>query len=295
MSAAGQGKPDERETPPRVTVVVSPAMKSLRSTQEMLNRFWQTSELAYAFMLAQKPRLAADPERPAVEVLGYLESSVWFPNNQGRLKLEGSIGRTIDRVEHNTVHAYRTTLLSFYSAFESFLNLRAKDLRRGNRWGPFLTSLSGEQLRIGPHSLPVRTVIDADIVRLIRNRMVHENFAVPTSTNETLVAKWKKDLRDAERDAGWADDGDAIITRAFEDFIGKAARNARKIGPLEKHLPIELFYMLYAFTSLDNLAFAVEEALLPNGERTGHTIRRARGGVRRSDLIVQVARRRSKA
>jgi len=290
MTSARQGKPTERKTPPRVKVAVSPAMASFRATQEMLNRFWQTSELAYAFMLAEKPRLAADRNQPAVEVLGYLESSVWFPNNQGRLKLDGSIGKTMDRVEDNTVHAYRTTLISFYSAFEAYLTLRAKKLRQGRSWGPFVTSLSHESLRLGQYSLPVRAVIDADIVRLIRNLMVHEKFAVPTSTTETRVAEWKKDLRVAAKSADWPlDDTNSEINDAFDDFIGKASENSRKHRLSQKKLPIELFYMLYAFTSLDNLAFAIEEALLPNGERTGQTIQRLRRAVRRSDLIVSEA------
>jgi len=277
-----------RKTPPRkVRVAVSPAMASLRETQEVLNRFWQTSELAYAYLLAEKSRLASNPARPAVEVLGYLKTSVWFPNNQGRLKLDGPIGRTIDRVADNTVQVYAATLLSFFAAFELYLDARAGPYRKGGTWGPFVRSLSHPRFRIDKYRIPLRTVVDADIVRLIRNLLMHDRAAVPSSTSDLVVAGWNKDLREAAQKAAWPDDDPyQTVTDALENFIGKAATNSSSGSRSGKHLPIELFYMLFAFTSIDNLAFGIEEALLGSRERTGFSVLRSSAAVKRDDLIV---------
>lgn len=262
-------------------------MASLRSTQEILNRFWQTSELAYAYLLAEKGRLAAKPDKPAVEVLGYLNASVWFPNNQGRLKLDGPIGKTIDRVADNTVQVYSATLLSFFSAFEGYLDIRARPFRKGGRWGPFVTSLSHPTFRTGKSRIPLRTIIDADIVRLIRNLLMHDRATLPTSSSDLVAAKWNKDLREAAEAAAWPDDDPyQTVKDALDSFIGRAASNALNGSRRGKHLPIELFYMLFAFTSVDNLAFAIEEALLATRERTGFTVQRSGNAVKRHDLVV---------
>ncbi len=109
---------------PRVVVSVSEEMANLRKFQTMLNGFWQSSELAYGFFESQADTMFSDKERPTIELLGHIESIVWFPNNQGRIKHEENIGTTLKQVHESTVHAYRATLLSFCSAFEAYLGKR---------------------------------------------------------------------------------------------------------------------------------------------------------------------------
>ncbi len=50
-----------------------------------------------------------------------------------------------------------------------------------------------------------------------------------------------------------------------------------------------LFYMLFSFTNLDSLAFAIEEALQPPGARPGGRVSRKQAVVRRADLILAPA------
>jgi hypothetical protein len=113
----------------------------------MLNGFWQTSELAYGYVLSDAQKLCCDPDRPTVSVLGHIESEVWFPNNQGRIKRAETISGTLRQVRENTIHVYRATLLSFFSAFEGYLESEVAHLKpTGLRWGEYVRSLSHHRM-----------------------------------------------------------------------------------------------------------------------------------------------------
>jgi hypothetical protein len=62
--------------------------------------------------------------------------------------------------------------------------------------------------------------------------------------------------------------------------IGQAVKHVDDARKNRKSLPIELFYMLFAFTNLDTLAFDIEEALVPHGSRPGGEITRKAAAVR---------------
>jgi len=263
-------------------------MARLRKTQGILNGFWQTSELSYGYLLCAAETEFQDLTRPTFDVLGHVESKVWFPNNQGRIRRQVCIGETLDQVRMNTVHVYRATLLSFYSAFEAYLEAEVRELKPGKvNWGPFFRSLSGPELREGIEPLPLNLVLRADLCRMIRNRMVHEAFNVPSSVDDLEVTKWRNELAEAKALYGWQKD---LIADAVEDatemVVGNAARGVHKAKQDGKELPIEMFYMLYTFTNLANLAFAIEEALQPLHSNPGGRIYHLDELVRRRDLIV---------
>lgn len=270
----------------RVHVAVSPAMRRLRRMQGELNGFWQTSELANGFLLAQSGPEFADPMRKTFDVLGHIESEVWFPSNQGRIKREDNIVSTLEQVRNNTVHVYRTTLLSFYSAFEAYLEERVESLRVSGSWGPFVRSLSAPQLRSAACALPLRAVLCADICRLVRNKMVHEGFAVPLSL-DAVKEEFGTKLCKAGIDNGWpAEEMHRELDFALRQVVSQAVIHVQEAKTKKgKSLPIELFYMLFTFTNLDTLAFSLEEALLPRSYRS-EPISRKRDAVRRTDLIV---------
>src|SRR5688572_16837227 len=147
---------------PRVVVSVSESMANLRSFQAILNGFWQSSELAYGFFESHADTIFSDKERPTLELLGHIESIVWFPNNQGRIKHDENIGTTLKQVHENTVHVYRASLLSFYSAFEAYLGKRIGP--ENQTWGPFVKTLSIDSLIFSPCQVQLRTILCADLV-----------------------------------------------------------------------------------------------------------------------------------
>jgi hypothetical protein len=276
-----QGTIDER-----VIVAVSPHMLALRQMQGMLNGFWQTSELAAGYLLSHSDTLATDSERPTFEVLGHIESEIWFPNNQGRIKRTDTIGQTLKQVKENTIHTYRTTLFSFFAAFEAYLHATVLHLRPPNvSWGEYVRSLSHSDLTRAGSPLPLRTILCADVCREIRNKMIHEKFSVPTSLGDACVAEWKRRLRRRAIDAGWGQPAaNAESDYAINQVVGQAISHVAEAK--DKELPIELFYMLFSFTNLDSLAFAIEEALLPANSRPGAEVTRKRAAVRRTDLVI---------
>jgi hypothetical protein len=73
---------------------------------------------------------------------------------------------------------------------------------------------------------------------------------------------------------------------ATHQVVGQAVAHVQKANKDGKTLPLELFYMLFSFTNLDSLAFALEEALLPVGSRPTNQISRKQTAVRRTDLII---------
>jgi hypothetical protein len=278
---------------PRVVVSVSEEMRKLRNFQNILNGFWQSSELAYGFFLSQNDSLFSDRERSTIELLGHIESNVWYPNNQGRIKHDEKIGTTLNQVEENTVHVYRATLLSFCTAFETYLDERVGPLldKKNRSWGPFIKTLSITPLLSSTYpARPVRlrTVLCADLVREIRNKIVHETFSVPRDVHNPIVDAWKiKYIEDAIK-AGWAEkEANNDVKYAIDHYIGQAARHVNEGENVGKQLPIELFYMIFGFSNLDSLAFEIEEALLHPNARTGFSVTRKKAAVDRPDLIIE--------
>ena len=245
-------------------------------------------------MLSNESTIAADPTRRTAEVLGYIESAVWFPNNQGRIKRADTIKQTLSQVRANTVHTYRATLFSFFSAFEEYLATRVSHLKSGKQsWGPFVRSMSHDDLRRARYPIMLRTVLCADVSRLVRNKMLHQGFVVPTSPSDPVVAQWKAGLRNDGCEAGWPEaEVVAEVQYAADQVVGQAVSHVQDAKANGKQLPIELFYMLFCFTNLDSLAFEIEEALSPEQSRPGGEITRKRAAVRRADLILGPARQR---
>ncbi len=295
---------------PRVSVSVSESMANLRTVLNTLNGFWQSSELSYGFFLSHADTLFADKQRPTVELLGYVKSEVWYPNNQGRIKHEENIESTLDEVRKNTVHVYRASLLSFCSAFEAYLDGSVGNAVEDKQWnwGPFIKTLSIGSLIFAEYPVQLRTILCADLVREIRNKMIHKAFWVPQEKNDPVVTAWEEytekkalaarnALREtkngwpkekiAEKLKNWTDDKiKENIHFAKEQVVNKAISHVREGTKKGKDLPIELFYMLFTFTNLDSLAFEIQEALLPHDSITGYSVARKRAAVRRSDLII---------
>ena len=272
----------------RVKISVSSLMRQLRVTQTSLNRFLWTTELSYGYILESAPGALSDRDKKAAEALGHITSGAWYRNNQGRIKLDETVGQFLDDVACNTIHVYRSVVVHFFSAFEAYLEDRVGELKqtRGG-WGPYLRSLAVQELMSARYPVRVRTVLCADLSREVRNRMVHPPFEIPDSLAHPLTAIWRKRLTDVLIDAGWATESvERTVAEALAQVIGQVANHistARKEG---KTYPPEYFYMLFAFTNLDNLAFEIEEAMMPTGIQSDAWVWRKRDYVRRTDLLV---------
>jgi hypothetical protein len=266
-------------------------MAKLRHIQGILNGLWQTSELAYGYALSNLVPKCPNLSQLTIDVLGHIQTEVWYPNNQGRIKRDATIGQTLDQIRENTIHIYRASLLSFFSAFEGYLKAEVKHLKPPDvGWGEYVRSLSHESLRCGLEPLRLRTVLRADFCREVRNLMVHESFAVPTSLSAQYLNEWSARLQKRACDAGWPNDRlQAEVIYAQNQVIGQAIKHVQQAKTEGKDLPIEYFYMLFSFTNLDTLAFEIEEALRPPGSRSGGEVGRKQTAVRRNDLVVTPA------
>ena len=272
---------------PRVAVSVSRPMATLRRTQNVLNGFWQTSDLAYRYMLIRTAADFPDQSRRTVDVLGNIESQVWYPSSQGRIKREASLEATLQQVRDNAVHVFRATLVSFASAFELYLDERVAPLRRQRRWGPYVLSLATPPLIEAEIPVRLHTLLCADLCRLIRNKIVHEAFSELASLGSQEQSEWERKLREHACDGGWPPRTvENAIRYATNHVIGGAERKVEAARRHGKEIPIEYFYMLFNFTNLDSLAFEIEEALQATGDRSGDPVTRKAEAVRRTDLIL---------
>lgn len=270
---------------PRVRVAVSEEMARLRRTQNRLNAFWANTELCYAYVLSHRDTVFADRERRSVEVLGHLTSEVWYPSHQGRLKRDETVEAFLDAVALNTVGVYRSTLIAFYSAFEVFLERRVGSLRTGSRWGPFAFSL--QRLRTAPWPLLLTTVLRADLCRRLRNMLAHGETTLPQALDGPPVHGWRRELERSAKSGGWSEaEAHEAAGAAVDQVIGEALRQIDMAAEAGKALPVDYFYMLFAFTNLDSLAFEIEEALIAEGEAPRSRVSRKAAAVRREDLKI---------
>ena len=272
------------KTDDRLDVRVSEKMVNFRMTQTFLNHFLWSTEIAYGHMLASTPEYFSNPNQPAKDALQHILTEAWYPNDQGRMHLDETIGNVLKQVSDNRPHIYKAVLVLFASAFEYYLDQRVKPeiCRKESRgsWGPYYKSLAIPKLLKAEYPLRLHTVLCADICRRIRNAMVHPPFSVQDLRLEDL----KKDVRKYNW-AGWSHES---FNDAWTEVIGKAktaVKNALRSG---KQLYEEYFYMLYNFTNLDNLAFEIEEALFPSiiVPKWEKTVKRKGIGIRREDLVV---------
>jgi hypothetical protein len=277
-----------------VKMVVSPEMAAFREDQTRLNAFLWTTEISYGHILARTDADFPDRNAPARKSLKHATSNAWFPNNQGEFKFLRTTGEFLKQTEENTTRLYRLVLLSYYSGFEDYLNCRVGGHREGGRWGPFLISLSSPRLRSAPAAtapLPLHSVLCADFVRLVRNRMVHEpNLLLPVRVDDPVVKDWAKDLLEKGEDRfrkgkGWPVKK-ANIDRAIKSVVGHVAESLERASHGRKKHPPELFYLLFSFTELDRLACQIEEALLFKNEPAGSSVWRPMNKVRRPDLVI---------
>jgi hypothetical protein len=280
------GRRSGQETP-RLGMMVSSAMRALRDAQTKLNHFLWSSEICYGHLLSQVDAYFSDSEQPIWLTLGQVQSSAWFPNSQGRLKYRETTGRFLEHTQANTTALYRHVLVAYYAHFEDYLTERVIDLRVGNRWGPFIKSLSAPALREAQTPIPARTVLCADICRLIRNLVTHEpKSLLPMDVGDGIIGEWRTNLKAQASRVSWTVT-ERDLNWAFHQVVGQVANHLRQGRADGKDLPPELFYLLFTFTNLDQLACQIEEATLPENVRLETWISRAADRIRRPDLVVE--------
>lgn len=280
---------------PRVWVSVSDEMLELRNLQWQLNQFLWTSEIAYAYLLSNAPAAFPDADVPAIDVLGHLMTQAWYPSNQGNIKYRGTIGDVLGQTAKNTTSIYRAVIVFFASAFEHYLESRIGSRRnktQGGSWGPYVQSLSIPELKgngtAGQGGLPVqlKTLLEADFVREIRNSLVHTSRQYPQSLDDPesrriqhLAGKW------CGRVGPVTGHVRSLIRQSATQVFGQAENHVKQARQADKDLPIDLFYALFTFTNLDKLAFEIEEALL-RPPLPPNRIQRKKAHVRRKDIVL---------
>ena len=155
----------------RVVVAVSPQMNRLRDTQTVLNQFLWSTEISYGYILSKSETEFPDKDQLTFDVLGHIATEAWFPNDQGRIKFTEPMGTLLELIKDNTVHVYRAVIVYFFSAFEDYLGERNGLPKNTTHRGSYISSLSIPSLTEAPTSINVKTVVCADICKLIRNRL----------------------------------------------------------------------------------------------------------------------------
>jgi hypothetical protein len=273
----------------------------LRATLRLLNHFVWSTEICYAYTLSAG-ELQAGRNRMVDDVLGSVDAQAWYPrakrNRAGdptgqatQGKYRHTVGAFLDHVTRNTHYVHLAAIVMASTAFEEYLesqrasidpkNPWGKEMEKG--WGPYCWSLSGTAVYWegaapgNPQQRPVnpKSVLDADVTRLLRNQIVHAQSGLALSRNDPEVARWQKTLGDQAKASRWYSQAMAknllkrdseienTVRNAINGFLGSAEHKVRRAQATRgKELPIEYFYMLFTFTALDALAFELEEALI---------------------------------
>jgi hypothetical protein len=281
---------------PRAIVAVSEDIVNLRRTQFYLNQFLWSTELTYGYFLKY---FIPNPEHLSNkigDILNDIPIEAWYLNNQGYIKYPVTVSQHLENVRNNIGNICRSTLVNFTSAFEHYIENRIEHLRpiKMKNWGPFIQSISDSSLINGYSKLDFKKVVVADISRLIRNQIIHNpNSPLPTTLKDDIILHWKNSMLRKLQCTNWLEHYNEKILRdelnsGFGETIGQAISHVLQAQKEGKNLCIEFFYMLFAFTNYDNLAFQIEEALIDPNKIPEGRIEKREEIVRRKELIIEI-------
>lgn len=265
---------------------VSYSMKILRETQGELNRYWQASELAFKSMFKRLEDGGYPEETQLHEVFGDVDSNLWVKNNRGKARVHFDVGKLLEVSDSLVAEIYMSTIVSFYSSFEFFLEDRVGSLRIGNRWGPLITSLSHGDLLGARTPLRLRTILTADLFRHVRNKIIHGSYRSFPSVEALEAYGWMHLMAERAREPFSREVTSTICAEVINSVIEGASRKAINSKKDGRVVPKEYFYMLFCFTALDDLAVEIEEALQPLNHSDGPSVGREESRIRRKDLVV---------
>ncbi len=269
----------------QVSVAVSLAREKLRDAQRQLNWLLWSSELAYGVVLTTDDRRLTKHDDRVSVALASVEALAWYPNYKGGPHYDASVRSFREQLVRNTWVLYPPLLVAWFSHFEAYLEERVRPVRGADTpWGPLTRSLAIPDLQKAPVRVRARTVVLADLVREMRNEAVHSGLTTVEGTDHSRIVKWKKQTTLLLRDHWRSRKPEELVDAALDFFIGLAHR--QRIDSA-RSLPLDYFYLLYALSNLDKLAFEIEEAMIPNGCIPPGRMRRWRVDVRRQDLIIE--------
>lgn len=308
-----------------VKVRVSAAYALLRETQRRLNDFVWSTEISYCHTLADD-ELQSQRDCMVDEVLAGIKAEAWYPPSRhefsadekeeslGRGKYRHTTDNFLNHIERNTRHIYLNCIVMFSTVFEEYLESKRDRIdprepngKPKNKWGPYCQSLCGTALHWEPvtnvsqSQRPVqsKTILNADVARLLRNEVVHHPAGLSTTAEAALPDEiCKKLFRNLESSnlwqarvktknyAQWRSDLVHSSQNAVNSFLGSAEHKMKRARETQgKELPIEFFYMLFTLTALDALAFEIEEALIKDRSEADSFVLIDNKRVRRTDLL----------
>ena len=261
-------------------MMISEQMCQLRAQQTSLNRFVWSSEIAYGHVLSGVGRPKFDHGSAVMETFAHVTPEAWFPNAQGSSKYQVRTEEFLDHVGANTSQVCRLVIGAMYTYFDEYLSARA-----GSGKGSFLCRLSPRRMADAIVPLRLQTVLRADLIRHLRNCVMHDPSSIPDSLLHRSALDWKLKLVAHAQEGGWQC-APHDVGEALKQVVGKVARRIGDASATGKQLSPDFFYMLFTFTNLDSLAFEVEEALIPAGAQLGTSAMHLDHLIRRRDLVL---------
>jgi hypothetical protein len=249
-----------------ILVPVSDAMKDFRDAQTRLNSLLRSTEICYGHMLGSKLPSSAD----FWSIFSHAQSHAWFPNKEGATKYNKSVPAFLKDVELNLASLHRNVLINFYSYFEALLDARFQKRFFNTN---FLTSCGAFAWPNRDYAPQAKTVMLADLSRLIRNRIIHAGDHLPRAKDDKVVIEMSKAVlpkdgiegRQTRVAMNFYKLDEAAILACFNEFVSGVDQKCKTAAKKQNLGTHEFFYTLFTFTHLDNLAFEIEEALFDPG------------------------------
>ena len=241
-----------------------PALCDLANAQTRLNCFLWDSDFIFAVVSQTNLLGKWNDQRPG-EAFRHLVCSALLPTNQGKVRCRDPIRTVRRRLEQHTHTLFPTVLFQFFTHFEGFVRERFGGIfepgdrirevgRPVNVWKAIQERYPRRSSTwlAGLEEYTLDLVLRVDVLKWIRNVYAHVGAnGLRTFASETGVQQWETSLPE---DIRQRTDGGTLIQRVKDDTLGAAARGAGNAKRRNRNVEIELFYTLFTFTNIRNLA-----------------------------------------
>lgn len=265
---------------------VSPAFKELREEQLLLNRFFWSSEVAFA-LVRQKSlsEIEMESTKPLRELLSpRLICNAFIPpsNHKQPSKYEATPKDFRGHLDINLAINSKFVILHFNRAFERFLRRRSRlegldgpqqtDLYRYLKRGAsrdYTKWLLGINVQTS-RNVPFEYFLDVRIYQEVRHDIAHAddesspNFGAAPWSDKLIIEK-------CEKDAGWnhkrmfpestLDERSEAIKRVCKGAQNSQSRSKTALDP--EGQPLIFFYALFSLGAYRKLAKALEISMPP--------------------------------
>jgi hypothetical protein len=254
----------------------------LDQAQQNLNAFLWASDLAFA-ILSQTDLLDSRTDQRPHDAFPSVKCAALIPTNKKRPRFDRTVRQLKKQLEEHINLLCPAVLAQFFASFEEFVRERFPALNAANddffqvgrpvkAWKAIANLYPRRRaLSLSPeHALySANLLLKADLLKAIRNAYAHEGSkAIPDTLDHPLLAKWEQSVR--PNSVG--NHTQTLIAQVKEETIARSIRQTEKAYSEGKTADLNVFYAIFTFTNLRNLATELDRQFEPLPIAKGQTL-----------------------